>query len=267
MDDASIEIPGVRRWLISCDESGVHGSSGHYGFGSLWMKWQRRGDFAADVRAMRERHNFIHECKWRNVQSSRDLAFCRELIAYFFERKWLVFHCLVVRKNMVRLKEFHDGDWDLARRKHFTKLLTKKMEKALERFPDREHEFLIYVDPIPSSYRKADEAVGVISNNVLNQQFGRLPVKSVTSKDSKESPAIQLCDLLLGAVMETWQQKASNPAKAGVRRFIAEHLGWKDLNSDTRPHERKFNIWYFFDPPKEQRQVVTLPVRLKCPFP
>jgi hypothetical protein len=32
--------PGVLRWLISCDESGVHGSR-HYGFGTLRMAWQR----------------------------------------------------------------------------------------------------------------------------------------------------------------------------------------------------------------------------------
>lgn len=265
MTEADAENSGVRRWLISCDESGVHGVA-HYGFGTLWMKWQRRGDFAADLREMKERHKVTHECKWSNVQSARDLAFCRELISYFFQRKWLVFHCLVVRKDMVRLREFHGGNWDLARRKHFTKLLTNKMEKALARFPEREHEFIIHVDRIASSYAKADEAVGVISNNVLNQNFGRLPVKSVTTKDSKDSSAIQLCDLFLGAVMETWQQKASNLAKMEVRRVIAEHLGWKTLGSDTRPHERKFNIWYFFDRQKEQRRVVTQPVALKYPY-
>lgn len=31
---------GVVRWLVSCDESGVHGAR-YYGFGTLWMAWQR----------------------------------------------------------------------------------------------------------------------------------------------------------------------------------------------------------------------------------
>jgi hypothetical protein len=256
---------GVRRWLIGCDESGVHGSP-HYGFGTLWMSWQRRGDFAADLRSLREHHRFSHECKWTDVHSERDLAFYRGLISYFFQTRWLVFHCLVVRKDAVRLKDFHDGDWDLARRKHFTKLLTNKMGKALRAFPNREHEFLIHVDPIASSYAKADEAVAIISNNVLNQEFARFPVSSVTTKDSKESPAIQLCDLLLGAVMETWQKKSKNSAKAEIRRCIAEHLGWPDLETDTFHTERKFNIWYFYDPPREQRRVVTRAVSLKYPY-
>jgi hypothetical protein len=262
-----MEDPGVRRWLISCDESGVHGSA-HYGFGSLWMKWQRRGDFFDDIRKLREKLKFTHECKWTDVHSKHDMSFCRDLISYFFQRKWLVFHCLVVCKDSVRKKEFHNDDWDLARRKHFTMLLTNKMRKSLRRFPDREHEFQVHVDRIASHYAKADEAVGVISNNILNAQFrGRSPVKSVTTRDSKETPAIQLCDLLLGAVMETWQRKATNPAKADVRQVIAEHLGWKDLDSDTYESERKFNIWYFFDPPREQRRVVTRTVKLKYAYP
>ena len=33
---------GVRRWLISYDETGLHGVR-CYGFGILWMAWQRRG--------------------------------------------------------------------------------------------------------------------------------------------------------------------------------------------------------------------------------
>ena len=180
-----------------------------------------------------------------------------------------MFHCLVVRKDAVRKGEFHNNDWDLARRKHFTMLLTNKMRKALQRFPDREHEFRVYVDPIASRYDKADEAVEVISNNVLNQEFrGRSPVKSVITRDSKLTPSIQLCDLLLGAVMETWQQKASNSAKLAVRQIVAEHLGWNTFDSDTHVRERKFNIWYFFDPPKEAvRRVKTNIVHLKYPYP
>jgi hypothetical protein len=147
-------------------------------------------------------------------------------------------------------------------------LLTDKMKRALKRFPGREHEFHVYVDRIASRYAKADEAVSVISNNVLNEKFpGRSPVKVVTTRDSKDTPAIQLCDLLLGAVMETWQQKASNPTKHNVRKIIAEHLGWEDLDSDTAVRERKFNIWYFHDPPREGRRVSTRAVILKYPYP
>ena len=258
--------PGTRSWLIACDESGIHGSA-HYGFGSLWLKWQRRGDFIEHIRQLREIHNYSYECKWKKVTYNA-LPFYKDLIEYFFKRRWLTFHCIVIRKDMVRKEEFHGNSWDLARRKHFTMLLTTKMRNALKRFPDRNNEFRIYVDPIASSYSKADEAIEVISNNVLNKSFRKVsPVKAVITRDSKDTPSIQLCDLLLGAVMETWQKKSTSKAKSEVRDAIAHHLGWEHLDADTMPKERKFNIWYFFDPTHESRKVNTRGVKLIYPYP
>jgi hypothetical protein len=107
-----------------------------------------------------------------------------------------------------------------------------------------------------------------ISNNVLNQRFRSIrPVTSVMTRDSKDTPAIQLCDLLLGAVMETWQRRSTNTTKQTIRSAIAWHLGWEDLDSDTMPSERKFNIWYFFDPIRESRRVETRKVILRYPYP
>jgi hypothetical protein len=178
----------------------------------------------------------------------------------------MVFHCVVIRKDIIDT-DYHNNDWDLARRKHYTMLLTTKMKKAISRFPNREHEFRVYVDPIASRYGKADEAMEVITNNILNQSFRKKsPVTSVLTRESWETPTIQLCDLLLGAVMETWQKKATNTTKKQIRKHIANHLGWRALNSDTMPEERKFNVWYFFDPVREKRKVNTKEVILKYPY-
>ncbi len=233
----------------------------------MWLKWQRRGDFYRDFYAIADEHGFDEELKWSKVSRSHYLEFYEDLIEYFFRRKWLAFHCIVIRKEDVRKQEFHNNDWDLARRKHYTMLLTSKMRKAIRRYPDKHHEFRVYVDPMPSRYAKADEAMEVITNNILNQRFRDLsPVTSVRTRNSVDTPAIQMCDLLLGAVMETWQKKASNSTKHDVRDIIANHLGWIGLDSDTMPSERKFNIWYFFDPIKKSRRVKTKKVSLIYPY-
>lgn len=264
--ESDTKTQGKRSWLIACDESGMHGVP-HYGFGSLWLKWQRRGDFLADFRAIQANHGFTSECKWSRASRNGYIPFYEELISYFFQRQSMVFHCIVVRKQIIQKEQFHGGDWDLARRKHFTMLLTNNMKRALKRFPEREHEFRVYVDPIASRYAKADEAVEVISNNILNQNFNtQSPVKSVITRDSKETPSIQLCDLMLGAVMETWHRKTTNPTKLAIRKCIAKHLGWEDLDFDTRPSERKFNIWYFHDPMREHRRIQSPKVNLLYPY-
>lgn len=47
-------------WHIACDESGIDGQR-FYGFGSLWMKYQRRGDFCQLIRELRSKHGFFEE--------------------------------------------------------------------------------------------------------------------------------------------------------------------------------------------------------------
>jgi hypothetical protein len=258
--------PGVLRWLISCDESGTGGAP-FYGFGTLWMNWQRRGEFAALVQQLRDKHGYTYEIKWKKV-SAQSLPFYRELVETFFKTSWLHFHCVVVRQADVRL-ELHDRDRDLARRKHFTMLLTNKIKRCLKAHGNRAQTFRIWVDPIASRYKKADEAVEVIANNVLKKVFGKIrPVDKVFTRDSHETPSIQLCDVLLGAVMEGWQCKASADAKQELREWIAQHLGWADMSAyDTFKDEVKFNIWYFHDPEtKQMRDTPSRTVSLKYPL-
>lgn len=253
------------RWLVSCDESGTGGAR-YYGFGSLWMKYQRRGDFVRDMRAIWNEHGYEGECKWTKTNSKKYHAFYRDVIDYFFSREWLAFHCLVINKAIVK-KELHGGSYDLAMRKHYTKLITNKIKACVSAHPKRNHEFRIWVDVLPSSYDRANEVMEIIANRELQLSFGRIGlVESVIEKDSKDAVQIQLCDLLLGAVMESWQQKALSDGKLDIQKFIAGYLGWPDLRSDTKPTERKFNVWFFHDKSRGGREVNTRPVVLKYPL-
>lgn len=253
-------------WHIACDESGTGGQR-YYGFGSLWMRWQRRGDFAEDIRRLRERHNYHFEIKWQKAHDKIYHDFYLDLIKYFFETSWLAFHCILIRKETVR-KELHGGDYDLARRKHFTKFISRKIHSCIKSHPNRDCEFRVTVDPIASRYKKADEAVHVIANNQLAREIqNSAPIQNVLTRDSKYSQQIQLCDLLLGAVMEAWQNNSSNERKKKIVNYVAEHLGWTDLQADTYPFERKFNIWYFYDKTLGPREAEVRPVKLKYPLP
>ena len=88
---------------------------------------------------------------------------------------------------------------------------------------------------------------------LIKNSQAKKPVKSVLTRDSAATPSIQLCDLLLGAVMETWQQDNTNSTREAVRDCIASYLGWPALDSDTFKEERKFNIWYYLDRTREKR--------------
>lgn len=262
--------PGVTRWLISCDETGLHGAP-YYGFGSLWMAWQRRGDFQDWIREIRSAHpeHQHSEFKWQYV-TKRTLATYQDLVTLFFKRAPLAFHCLLVKKADID-KEQHGGDYDLARRKFMTKLITSKVSHVLRARPGRQQTFRVWADPIASRYPKAAEVVQIVSNHVVGgsrSKAGRQPVvDGVLEHDSKDTPSIQLCDVLLGAAAAAWQQECSSGAKQELQLFIAEHLGWKDLRSDTVPSERKWNTWMFYDPTKHRRRTISRAVTLKYGLP
>jgi hypothetical protein len=254
----------LKKWLIACDESGVHRAE-YYGWGTLWLPEQRRGDFTGLLGGLRTAHNFPHEFKWSKV-NRYNAGFALDVVRAFFRTSWLHFHCLVVPRTKVDLARHKN--LEQARLKHFTMLLTTKIERVVRAHgPAGDQSFRIWVDPLPSSYAKADEAVEIIANRVLKKVFGEVrPIDAIITKDSKDTDTIQLCDLLLGGVMDGWQRASASAPKRQVRCEIAKHLGWADVDSDTHVKERKFNIWYFHDP-RHPRQVQTRPVTLVHPLP
>lgn len=234
---------GVLRWLIACDESGIDGGT-HHGFGSLWMSWQRRGDFQREIGELMARFGYADgEIKWKKVHDNR-LEFLKALVDWFIDCPYVSFHCIVVRKSVVDRARHKNREEALM--KQLTMLLTTKIKRCVNRRPDRKQTFRIWVDPLPTRYKKADEAIEIIANNVLAQALGSLrPVDKVIVHDSKSTLQIQICDLLLGAIMDAWSQRAERKAKLDLAAHLAARLGWSDLRADTRPESGKFNVWYF----------------------
>jgi hypothetical protein len=264
-EDAADPPPGVVRWLISIDETGVNGTR-HYGFGSLWMSWQRRGDFAALVERLRAEHRYHDEIKWTRIKRG-NVGFYGALVKEFFTSPWLQFHCILVEKAVVR-KELHKGDWDLARRKHLTLLITNKVARCAAIHRRRPQTFRVWTDSIHSRYSKADEAMEIISEHVLREKLGKnQTLDGVYTHDSKDKPSIQLSDLLVGAVVAAREGDMKTAEKQAIVALIAEHLGWPDLKADTRPEERKFNVWVFYDPTRGKRREKTRDVTLRFPLP
>ncbi|MFO7568129.1 MAG: hypothetical protein R6X02_36145 [Enhygromyxa sp.] len=197
---------------------------------------------------------------WPTVRRGPSHRFAQRLVDHFFSTQGLFFHCLVVETAIVDLAR-HGGDLDLARRKHFTMLLANKI-KAIIRRRGVDQEFRVWVAPIPSRYARAAEAIEVISGNIIAECSGKPPRLSLSVRSSAQTPAIQLCDLLLGAVINAWNRDASNPAKLMLEQQIAGQLGWPDLRGDTGPKQKKFNVWKFHDPLRQPvRPAITRPTK------
>jgi hypothetical protein len=96
----------------------------------------------------------------------------------------------------------------------------------------------------------------VIGGRILRKRVGdRCQLEYVMTRDSKDTPTIQLCDVLLGSVVTSWLDKGHGQYKAEAREWIARHLGWKNLRAATSVGQPKFNIWYYWRPGSGARQV------------
>lgn len=216
------------------------------------MPWDRRGDFSRAIKNIRQAHGYVNEIKWNKVKP-RYQGFFLDLVDEFFKRTWLMFHGMIVRKGWID-KAYHNGDYDLAFRKNFSSLLTCKIAQFARGFPEKRYR--IHVDPIKSSYGKADEAARIITGHSVRQRIGMDCIDSLRTRDSKDSLGIQLSDLFIGAILSPWQRNdIQDSAKLAVRNSVAEHLGWRDLKACTFPtgnNEWKFNIWYLENPRKRE---------------
>jgi hypothetical protein len=256
-DGAESVVPGYRNYVIYTDESGVHGAK-YYGFGTLWVPWERRGDLQGQLRELRDRHRLSDELKWTKI-SRRAEAFVRDVVEWFFVRPWMMFHCIVV--------PCEDVDWDChssrdnAQQKHFSMLLKNKVARFAK---SGGKVYRVRVDPLPWRYTKANEVVQKIVNAQLKTEFGEPLIHDILACDSKRTPGIQVVDLLLGAVIGAWQQDAISEPKLRTMQWIAHHLGWPELRHDTYNTEWKFNVWHFHAPPTGgPRKASTIAVHLK----
>ncbi|WP_241482501.1 hypothetical protein [Muribacter muris] len=107
----------------------------------------------------------------------------------------------------------------------------------------------------------------IIANNIIRQNTGiSEAILNLKEVNSKYCHGVQLCDLLLGAVLNAYQKESTSERKLALSTLIAHHLGWEALKYDTLMTEKKFNIWYFYDPTQGPRLVKSRETKLKYPL-
>ena len=83
-NDDDVVRPEYRNFIVFCDESGLHGSK-HYGFGTLWLPYERRGDLYQLVeKHRRDTGAPPGEIKWMKTKRAT-LKFYKALVDAFIK--------------------------------------------------------------------------------------------------------------------------------------------------------------------------------------
>jgi hypothetical protein len=193
-------------------------------WGSLWLPWERRGDFMRAVQRVRDEtghHGSIASAAHGTASESFALA----LIDEFFRRRWLAFRALVAPVKTA----FSPPGWPFAR------LIGQRLSTLPGGLEGRELRLRVDKSPLwRAVVKEADQLV-----------FGRLiaPASFQHSvRAARSSEGLELAQLLTGLIVDDWDKLSHSPHRRRLSARAAENLGWSDLAGDTFDSEWKLNI-------------------------
>jgi hypothetical protein len=238
-----------KEYSIFADESGTHDEMKCYTIGSLVVPNDRLTGFESWFNSQKKKHGVTSELKWTGIRNSHGtINFVLDLFKALIRAKFQLGFIVVWKKHYVK--------WQSNKENAFYGTYTQLMHHLI-RASDYPHS--VFIDDRSDSYKKQDEAMQIIVNNMLGQIKAASKLKTVKKSDSKLMAGIQAVDLLTGAINSSHNSFLDNNYKVNIgKRVLIERLakiiGWDDLCYDTFPKENPNpNIWHF--PHKEFRKV------------
>jgi len=231
-------------YIVYGDESGTTGSDRCYSIGLLCVPAKSIDKFNDYMLEQKSKWGITGELKWSKIKNSAGQAnMCLALLNMTLKSQ-CCFHSIIVEKSIYR-------NWRSDREKAFYQTYTS-LVKAVAR--QTKSKLTIHIDQKCDKYKRNDEVIGIIANNMLSNMRSSGSVNSVKMEDSKLHLGLQAVDILTGAVNSGYM-KFLNPslrlsdAKETALPRMANMLGWDELVYDTYPN-KSFNIWHF---PEENR--------------
>jgi hypothetical protein len=234
--------------LAFADESGTDATSSCYGIGVLAFPEERRPAFDALFAELRSIHRLDSEQKWEAIDTGYSrMNFLLDWLHRILVSAAAAFDLMVVNKGLYRLWNEAGGDRETAFYKTYTYILTHAARRTGE-------QMRVFIDDRSDEYPHQPEVIQIVGNHMLKDLADAGRLGDVTKVDSTLEPAIQVADLLTGAITAAHRihlnpADALHPGKLLAISRVAEMFDWPDIVCDTMPDSR-FNVWHF---PKEYR--------------
>lgn len=234
---------------IFVDESRI--TKGRYQLlGSLWLPREKREQFCAQFWSLwsQEFPTRRSELKWTKVSLGR-LRTYKKFVDFFATFPYADFRCVVLDTHSIDYQTYHAGDKELGFYKFLYFFISRNIEKDYTYRGVQSH-YQIFID----RRRKGDSIeVGRLLDlkNVLNNRLddscvkiSQPVVRNIEATDSKQSPEIQIVDVLLGMVGYAWDGFQTSASKCDLIAYTEELFGLS-LKKSTPYLADKINIWQF----------------------
>ena len=226
-------------YLVFGDESGTTGNDPCYSIGLLCIPKEKLDEFNQYIESLKSRRGIVGELKWQKIKNSSGQAnICLDILSMVLKSS-CCFHSIIVEKAKY-------NNWRIKRESAFYKTYTLLLKNTAEQVKSP---LKVIIDQKCDKYKRNDEVVGIVANNMLSQIGSDKIISEVKMQDSKLHAGLQVVDILTGAVNSGYMKylnKNIKLSKAKEASFIkmAEMLGWDKLHYDTYPN-KDFNIWHF----------------------
>lgn len=221
---------------IYCDESRVENKdSNKMTIGALVLLRSKKEKTVKELKNILVKHDFNYELKWSKV-GDKYFDLYKELINYFLENHYLNFRCIVVDKNEVKFKKYHNGSLETAFYKFYYIMLKAKLLSN--------NEYYIFLDKKPTRDRNITRALNKFLEFHILKNKQNCRIKHFQSHDSDDNILLQLSDFftgLVGFACNDIEMKSSD--KYHVARYLMDKIGRKDFCESSLLKENKFNIF------------------------
>jgi hypothetical protein len=226
----------MQTYNVYCDESChlINDQQKVMVLGAVWCPKDKAREISIRLREIRERNSISKwmEVKWTKVSPAR-LQFYLDLVDYFFDDDDLHFRALVVPNKSLLDHERYQQDHDT--------WYYKMYYDMLKVFINPSEQYCIYLDIKDTrSAKKVTKLHEILSNSQWD--FRKESILGVQNVRSEDIRAIQLADLLVGAVGYANRQLSSSNAKMQIVHRIRERSGLS-LVKTTAIAESKVNIF------------------------
>lgn len=224
---------------IYCDESChlENDNSKVMVLGAIWCPIEKRREIFTRIREIKVQYSLpkYFEIKWNKVSPAK-VDFYLQLMDYFFDDDDLHFRALVVPDKTALNHTFFNQTHDTFYYKMYFDMLKVILAPV--------NAYNIYIDIKDTrSQNKVEHLCQVLRNN--HYDYDNKIIKKVQQIQSHEAEALQLADLLIGAIGYLHRGLNSNQAKLQLIDRMQKRSGY-NLRHSTLYREDKTNlfIWH-----------------------
>ena len=221
---------------VYCDESChlEHDNQRAMVLGAVWFPEMHARKINRHVRNIKMKHGFgdDYELKWTKV-SRRNIGLYLDIVRFFFSKPSIRFRAVIIPNK----EELNHGLFNQTHDDWYYKMYFTMIRNIL----NTERRFNIYLDQKDTcSQKKIERLHQYLCNSIYD--FDCSIVQKIQAVQSHEINALQMADVLIGALSYYHRGLAGNEAKNTLVHEVAILSGC-NLSRSTLPSISKFNIF------------------------